>query len=47
MSPKKDPTPIYIEGPKMDWAMGDGLYTHFQDWNWSVNLYLMANLQKL
>ena len=26
MPPKKDPTPIYIEVPKMDWAMDDGLY---------------------
>ena len=29
MPPKKDPTPIYIEGPKMDWAMDDGLYPWF------------------
>ena len=31
MPPKKDPTPIYTEGPKMDWAMDDGLYPRFQD----------------
>ena len=45
MPPKKDPTPIFIDGPKMDWSMDDGLYSRFQDW--SVNLSLMANLQKL
>ena len=30
MPPKKDPTPIYIEGPKMDWAMAEGLYTQYE-----------------
>ena len=31
MPPKKDQAPIYIDGPKMDWSMDDGLYSRFQD----------------
>ena len=31
MPPKKDQAPIYIDGPKMDWSMDDGLYSCFQD----------------
>ena len=26
MPPKKDQAPIYIDGPKMDWSMDDGLW---------------------
>ena len=40
MPPKKDPIPIYIEGPKMDWVIDDGLYTHFQDWKLECELIL-------
>ena len=48
MPPKKDPTPIYIEGPKMDWAMDDGLYTHVsRTGNWSVNLYFDGELAEI
>ena len=32
MPPKMDQAPIYIDGPKMDWSMDDGLYSCFQDW---------------
>ena len=44
MPPKKDPTPIYIEGPKMDWTMDDGLYTRFQDWKLECELILDGEL---
>ena len=32
MPSKKDQAPIYIDGPKMDWSMDNGLYSCFQDW---------------
>ena len=32
MPPKQDQAPIYIDGPKMDWSVDDGLYSSFQDW---------------
>ena len=47
MPPKKDPTPIYIEGPKMDWAMDDGLYTCFQDWKLECELILDGELAEI
>ena len=46
MPPKKDPTPIYIEGPKMDWAM-DGLYPRFQDWKLECELILDGELAEI
>ena len=47
MSPKKDPTPLYIEGPQMDWAMDHGLYTHFQDWKLEYELILDGELSEI
>ena len=47
MPPKKDPTPIYIEGPKMDWAMDDGLYPRFQDWKLECELILDGELTEI
>ena len=47
MPPKKDPTPIYIEGPKMDWAMDDGLYPRFQDWKLECELILNGELAEI
>ena len=47
MPPKKDPTPIYIEGPKMDWAMDDGLYTCFQNWKLECELILDGKLAEI
>ena len=47
MPPKKDPTLIYIEGPKMDWAMDDGLYTCFQDWKLECELILDGALAEI
>ena len=47
MPPKKDPTPIYIEGPKMDWAMDDGLYPRFQDWKLECELILDGELAEI
>ena len=47
MPPIKDPTPIYIEGPKMDWAMDEGLYTHFQDWRLECELILDGELAEI
>ena len=46
MPPKKDQAPIYIDGPKMDWSMDDGLYSRFQDWKLECEL-ILVNLQKL
>ena len=47
MPPKKDLTPIYIEGPEMDWAMDDGLYTHFQNWKLELELILYGELTEI
>ena len=47
MPPKKDPTPIYIEGSKMDWAMDDGLYPQFQDWKLECELILDGELAEI
>ena len=47
MPPKKDPTPIHIEGPKMDWAMDDGLYPWFQDWKLECELILDGELTEI
>ena len=47
MPPKKDPTPIYIDGPKMDWQMDDGLYSHFQDWKLECQLILDEELTEI
>ena len=44
MPPKKDQTPIYIDGPKMDWSMDDGLYSRFQDWKLECELILDGEL---
>ena len=30
MPPKKDQAPIYIDGPKMDWSMDDGLCSRLE-----------------
>ena len=38
MPPKKDQAPIYIDGPKMDWSVDDGLYSRFQDWKLECEL---------
>ena len=47
MPPKKDPTPPYIEGPKMDWSMDDGLYSRFQDWKLECELILDGELAEV
>ena len=47
MPPKKDPTPIYIEGPKMDWVMDDGLYRRFQDLKLECELILDGELTEI
>ena len=47
MPPKKDQTPIYIDGPKMDWSMGDGLYSRFQDWKLECELILDGELTEI
>ena len=44
MPPKRNPAPIYIDGPKMDWSMDDGLYSHFQDWRLECELILDGEL---
>ena len=44
MPPKKDQAPIYIDGPKMDWSMDDGLYSCFQDWKLECELILDGEL---
>ena len=44
---KKDQAPIYIDGPKMDWSMGDGLYSHFQDWKLECELILDGELTEI
>ena len=47
MPPKKYPTLIYTEGTKMDWAMDDGLCTHFQDWKLECEIILDAELAEI
>ena len=46
MPPKKDQAPIYIDGPKMDWSMDDGLYSRFQDWKLECELILDGELTR-
>ena len=38
MPAKNDQATIYIDGPKMDWSMDDGLYSGFQDWKLECEL---------
>ena len=47
MPPKKDQAPIYIDGPKMDWSMDDGLYSRFQDWKLECELILDGELAEI
>ena len=47
MPPKKDQAPIYIDGPKMDWSMDDGLYSCFQDWKLECKLILDGELTEI
>ena len=47
MPPNKDQAPIYIDGPKMDWSMDDGLYSHFQDWKLECELILDGELTEI
>ena len=47
MPPKKDQAPIYIDGPKMDWSMDDGLYSRFQDWKLECELILDGELTEI
>ena len=47
MPPKKDQAPIYIDGPKMDWSMDDGLYSCFQDWKLECKLILCGELAEI
>ena len=47
MPPKKDQSPIYIDGPKMDLSMDDGLYSHFQDWKLECELILDGKLTEI
>ena len=47
MPPKKDQAPIYIDGPKMDWSMDDGLYSCFQDWKLECELILDGELAEV
>ena len=44
---KKDQAPIYIDGPKMDWSMDDGLYSRFQDWKLECELILDGELAEI
>ena len=44
---KKDQAPIYIDGPKMDWSMDDGLYSRFQDWQLECELILDGELTEI
>ena len=44
MPPKKDQAPIYIDGPKMDWSVDDGLYSCFQDWKLECKPILYGEL---
>ena len=47
MPPKKDQAPIYIDGPKMDWSMDDGLHSRFQDWKLEYELILDGKLAEI
>ena len=47
MPPKKDQAPIYIDGPKMDWSMDDGLYSCFQDWKLECELIIDGELTEI
>ena len=47
MPPEKDQVSIYIDGPKMDWSMEDGLYSHFQDWKLECKLILDGELTEI
>ena len=47
MPPKKDQASIYIDGPKMDWSMDDGLYSCFQDWKLECELILDGELTEI
>ena len=47
MPPKKDQAPVYIDGPKMDWSMDDGLYSYFQDWKLEYELILDGELSEI
>ena len=47
MPPTKDQAPIYIDGPKMDWSMDNGLYSHFQDWKLECELILDGELTEI
>ena len=47
MPPKKDQAPIYIDGPKMDWSMDDGLYLRFHDWKLECELILDGKLTEI
>ena len=47
MPPKKDQASIYIDGPKMDWSMDDGLYSHFQDWKLECEVILDGELAEI
>ena len=47
MPPKKDQAPIYIDGPKMDWSIDDGLYSCFQDWKLECELILDGELAEI
>ena len=47
MPPKKDQAPIYIDGPKMDWSMDEGLYSCFQDWKLECELILDGELTEI
>ena len=47
MPPKKDQAPVYIDGPKMDWSMDDGLYSCFQDWKLECELILDGELVEI
>ena len=44
MPTKKDQSPIYIDGPKMNWSMDYGLYSCFQDWKLECELILDGEL---
>ena len=47
MPPKRDQAPIYIDGPKMDWSMDDGLHSCFQDWKLECELNLHGELTEI
>ena len=47
MPPKNHQAPIYIDGPKMDWSIDDGLYLRFQDWKLECELILDGELTEI